>query len=204
MSQLTVENLQLWRGEAHLLKNLGFAVDAGCCLQVRGRNGVGKTSLLRALCGLTLLEEGQIRWRGQRVAADRSAFHSELAYQGHEVALKGDLSASENLRYGVGLRREVSAAEIAAALQRVALAATDIPVRQLSAGQRRRVALARVLLLDVPLWLMDEPTSNLDADGHALVAALLGEHLAAGGLAVVATHQALGVEASRLQTLELD
>lgn len=201
---LSVEAIDLYYGASHILRRVSLEAARGSVTCVLGRNGVGKTSLLRALCGLTLLEEGQIRWRGQRVAADRSAFHSELAYQGHEVALKGDLSASENLRYGVGLRREVSASEIAAALQRVALAATDIPVRQLSAGQRRRVALARVLLLDVPLWLMDEPTSNLDADGHALVAALLGEHLAAGGLAVVATHQALGVEASRLQTLELD
>lgn len=204
MIQLAVENLQLWRGEAHLLRDLGFSVDAGTCLQVRGRNGVGKTTLLRALCGLTLLEEGRIHWRGRNIDSDRYAFHAELAYQGHEVALKGDLSSAENLRYGVGLRLRVSKAEIDAALHRVQLAVGDIPVRQLSAGQRRRVTLARVLLLGVPLWLLDEPTANLDADGHALVSQLLNEHLAGGGIAIVATHQELGITASRLQTLELN
>jgi heme exporter protein A len=156
------------------------------------------------LCGLSLLEEGTIHWCGNDVAADRYAFHAGLAYQGHDVALKGDLTAVENLRYGVGLRRTVALAEIHSALQLAGLANIDIPVRQLSAGQRRRVALARVELLGVRLWLLDEPTSNLDADGHALVSQMLNQHLAGGGIALIATHQDLGIEPARLKTLELN
>jgi heme exporter protein A len=197
-------NLHLWRGDLHVLRGLGFAVEAGRCLQVTGVNGAGKSSLLRALCGLLPLEEGSVCWRGIDTRKDRYAFHAELAWLGHGTALKGDLSAGENLRYAVGLRRSIAGADIERALASVGFADADRRlVRQMSAGQQRRVALARVLLLDCALWMLDEPTANLDTRGQAMFSEVLHAHLERGGLAIVATHQALALPTERLQALEL-
>lgn len=203
MRELAVEHLHVWRGDLHLLRDLCFAVRAGECLQITGANGVGKTTLLRALCGLTPLESGRILWCGRDSSRERGALHAELAYIGHDAPLKQELTARENLHYGVGLRRLVNAAQIETALGEVALAARDRPVRQLSAGQRRRVALASLTLLGAPLWILDEPTSNLDAAGQQLVGTLLNRHLDQGGLAIIATHQELGLDAGRLRSLSL-
>ena len=201
---ITAENLHLWRGEAHVLRGVSFSVAAGECLQVTGANGSGKTTLLRALCGLAPLEEGRVSWRGADIAADLLAYHGELAYLGHDNGLKGDLTAAENLRYAVGLRRRVSRDQISAALAHAGVdGARGIPLRRLSAGQRRRVALARLPLMDAALWLLDEPGSNLDAAGQSLLAQLLGEHTSAGGVAVVATHQALELPSSAQRCVNL-
>jgi heme exporter protein A len=201
---LAGRDLHLWRGERALFSGLDFEAAAGCCLQVTGPNGAGKTSLLRALCGLLPWEQGSVHWRGQDVRADRYAFHAEIAFLGHDTALKSDLTAVENLYYEVGLRRSVDRAMAAAVLERVGVARVmHQDVRQMSAGQKRRVAFARVLLCACPLWILDEPTSNLDAAGQALVGALLDEHLTAGGIAVVATHQALPLRAGAVRSMEL-
>ncbi len=201
---ITAENLHLWRGEAHVLRGVSFSVSAGECLQITGANGSGKTTLLRALCGLAPLEEGRVRWRGADIAADLQAYHGELAYLGHDNGLKGDLTAAENLHYAVGLRRRVSRDDITAALARAGVdAARGVPLRRLSAGQRRRVALARLPLMDAALWLLDEPGSNLDAAGQSLLAKLLGAHTEAGGVAVVATHQVLELPASAQRSVSL-
>jgi heme exporter protein A len=201
---ITAENLHLWRGEAHVLRGVSFSVNAGECLQITGANGSGKTTLLRALCGLAPLEEGRVRWRGADIAADLQAYHGELAYLGHDNGLKGDLTAVENLHYAVGLRRRVSRDDITAALARAGVdAARGVPLRRLSAGQRRRVALARLPLMDAALWLLDEPGSNLDAAGQSLLAKLLGAHIEAGGVAVVATHQVLELPASAQRSVSL-
>ena len=204
MNDISAENLHLWRGEVHVLRGVSFAVAGGECLQVTGDNGSGKTTLLRALCGLVPLEEGHVCWRGIGIEADPAAYHSALAYLGHDNGLKGDLSASENLYYGVGLRRRLTHAACAGALARVGLAVpADVPLRRLSAGQRRRVALARLPLLEAALWVLDEPSSNLDASGHALLSELLGAHLKGGGTAVVATHHALELSTGALKGLRL-
>ncbi|HEY3730167.1 MAG TPA: cytochrome c biogenesis heme-transporting ATPase CcmA [Steroidobacteraceae bacterium] len=204
MNELTADNLQLWRGEHHVLRGVCLAVSGGECLQVTGANGAGKTTLLRALCGLTPLEDGQVRWRGGDVALDRLAFHDELSYLGHDNALKADLTAAENLRYTAALCRRVGAVEIAAALERTGVAeAADQLLRQLSAGQRRRVALARVLLKRGALWVLDEPGSNLDAHGQALLRELVAQHLQDGGTAVIATHQGLDLPGTPARCLTL-
>jgi heme exporter protein A len=204
MTLLAVDNLHLWRGELHVLRGLSFGVEAGRCLQVTGVNGSGKSTLLRALAGLLPLESGSVQWRGVDARADHYAFHSELAWLSHGTALKGDLSAPENMRYSAGLRRQFTPADIDAALARVGFPHSDGRLaRQMSAGQQRRVALARVLLLDCALWLLDEPTSNLDTRGQDMFGQILSAHLERGGLAVIATHQALAVPAGRLQGLEL-
>jgi heme exporter protein A len=198
------ESLHLWRAERHVLRGLSFAVDSGEILQITGANGAGKTTLLRALCGLMHLEEGRITWDGRDVREDLPAFHDALIYIGHEPPLKADLTACENLRYWVGMRRRTTPRAVMAALDR-----TGVPdlserlVRTLSAGQRRRVALAALLLLPAPLWLLDEPTTNLDAAGQTLVAHLIEEHAAQGGLAIAAVHHALALSGERLRRLEL-
>ena len=201
---LTVEGLHLWRGDRHVLRGVSFSVEPGRCALLTGRNGAGKTTLLRAIAGLLEPEQGQVTWRGGPARAQRDDFHSELSYLGHEPALKGDLTGKENLRYSVGIRRGVTAAEIDAALTRTgATAFGDRLVRTLSAGQRRRVALAGVLLANAALWLLDEPTTNLDADGQQLVAELAAEHLARDGLIVAAVHHSLPLPPERLVGIEL-
>jgi heme exporter protein A len=203
-SILRAENLHLWRSERQVLKGVALTVRAGELLQLTGANGAGKTTLLRALCGLNHLEEGRVYWNDQDVREDRAGFHASLVYLGHEPPLKPDLSGVENLRFWTGMRRRVTRAAIDGAL--LATGAAEFgtrPVRTLSAGQRRRVALAGLVLAAVPLWLLDEPTTNLDTGGQELVAALLGAHLRAGGLVIAAVHHGLGIEPARLRELNL-
>lgn len=198
------ENLHLWRGERHVLRGVGFSVTGGECLQLTGPNGAGKTSLLRLVGGLSYPEAGRISWRGEDVRQDLPGFHAEMAYLGHEPPLKMELTARENLRYWVGVRRRFAPQELQAALERVGGQRwADRPVRTLSAGQKRRVALAGVLLMAVPLWLLDEPTTNLDVEGQHLVGTLIDEHLAVGGLALAAVHHPLAVSERGLIRLEL-
>ena len=204
MNELTADNLQMWRGEQRVLRGIGAAVAGGECLQITGGNGAGKTTLLRALCGLIPLEAGRICWRGRDIGQDLAAFHAELNYLGHDNGLKADLTAAENLRYAAALRRRVPAQDIATAMARTGVAeAAGQLLRHLSAGQRRRVALARLALTGGSLWVLDEPGSNLDASGHTLLLELIEAHLQSGGVAVVATHRALELPAAQLRSLTL-
>jgi heme exporter protein A len=201
---LQAQNLHLWRGEQHVLRGLSLSVQAGECLLVTGANGAGKTTLLRTLSGLMYPEEGQVLWSGRQIREDLHAYHAELAYIGHEPPLKLDLSATENLRYWVGVRRKLTPQEVGAALGQVGAEDwSDRPVRTLSAGQKRRVALAGLTLMAAPLWLLDEPTSNLDAQGQRLVSHLILDHSKAGGLTVAAIHHDLGLTAPSVRRLEL-
>ncbi len=194
----------MWRAERHVLKGINLAVNSGELMQLTGANGAGKTTLLRALCGLNHLEEGRVFWNQRDVREDREGFHAALVYLGHEPPLKPDLTGAENLTFWTGMRRNTSRAAILEAL--VSTGAGEFgtrAVRTLSAGQRRRVALAGLILAAVPLWLLDEPTTNLDTGGQELVARLLAAHLAAGGLAIAAVHQRLAVEPGRVRELNL-
>jgi len=190
---LEVRQLHLWRGERHLLRGLGFTLAPGHALQLLWPNGTGKTSLLRCIAGLLHAESGEILWQGAPVARDRQQFHRDLAFLAHEPALKADLTALENLRYSLGLRCRVDSPQLQAALRSAGLAHLDAdqPVRSFSAGQRKRVALARLSLWRARLWLLDEPATNLDAAGQAVLSGLLARHLAAGGAVLIATHQQL-------------
>jgi heme exporter protein A len=201
---LQAERLHLWRGDRHVLAGIGFEVGSGEMLQVSGANGSGKTSLLRTLCGLMHPEDGRVLWAGRDVCDDLPAFHRELMYLGHEPPLKADLTARENLRYWVGVRRALTSTDITAALERVGAGRwADQAVRTLSAGQKRRVALAGVILFAAPLWLLDEPATNLDSDGQRLVGSLIDEQLASGGIVVAAVHQDLPVRSVAPRRLDL-
>jgi len=201
---LNVAGLHLWRGDRHVLRGVSFSASAGQCVLLTGKNGAGKTTLLRAIAGLLDPEEGQVSWRGAPAREARGDFHSDLAYLGHEAPLKGDLSGHENLRFLVGIRRAVTRAEVDAALARTgARTFSDRAVRLLSAGQRRRVALAGVLLSGASLWLLDEPTTNLDVDGQQLVSSLIDEQVSRGGIVVAAVHHPLSLTSGGLVSLEL-
>jgi heme exporter protein A len=202
--RLEVENLHLWRGERHVLRGVHFVLARGACLELCGANGSGKTTLLRTLCGLIYPEEGRVLWNGENVRRDLPAFHAVLAYLGHEPPLKADLTARENLRYWIGVRRHLTSEELAVALARVGAGPwCERQVRTLSAGQRRRVALAGIALLSAPLWLLDEPTTNLDAEGRELVGELIREQLARGGMVVAAVHHGLPQAVRNVTRLEL-
>lgn len=194
--KLTAKDLTLIRGERCLFQHVDFALDSGELLLLQGQNGSGKTSLLRAIAGLLSLEDGEVRWNDVPVLAQRQEFHSAIVWLAHRTGLKADLTPAENLQFEAALRPQ-SKTEITTVYERLGIARLKrLPLRSLSAGQQRRVALARMLLADVPLWLMDEPFTNLDADGRKLVIELTEEHLAAGGLCVMAAHQDVDIDAT--------
>jgi heme exporter protein A len=191
---LEVERVHVWRGDRHVLKGVSLRLQGGELLHISGPNGTGKTTLLRVVCGLLRPEQGTVSWLGRSILSVREQYQAALAYASHEPALKGDLTALENLRFAVGLKRRVSAAELAASLERTGVAAcAELPARVLSAGQRRRVAMARVLAMSASLWLLDEPFTNLDAAGTDLMSRLLRSHVEGGGSALVVAHHDLEV-----------
>jgi len=202
---LEAQNLAARRGYAELFRDLCFRVDPGHALIVTGPNGTGKTTMLRMLAGLSAPSDGEIRWNGRRVEPFAAELRAVVAYAGHLPALKDELTAEENLTSLVGLSGAPAAqAEVHRALEGVSLShRRSLPARLLSAGQRRRIGLARLLLSRRPLWILDEPVTALDAAGASLLARLVHDHLDRGGIAVAATHQTLGLEPSRVRSLAL-
>jgi heme exporter protein A len=201
---LEARAINAWRGDRHILRDVSFVLRAGEFLKVTGPNGVGKTTLLRVVCGLLPAENGEIDWCGRPVRGVADEFHAQLGYLGHPNSLKADLTARENLRFLAGLRQELTAKDIDAALERCGiLSRGDLPARSLSAGQKRRLALARLLLAEASLWVLDEPVTNLDTAGIALVEELIQDHVSHGGLALAAAHQRLLDESPNLRRMEL-
>jgi heme exporter protein A len=201
---LEARNLHLWRGERHVLKGLHFTAGHGEALHVRGPNGVGKTTLLRTLAGFLWPEEGELYWMGRRTTQDRDTYAAAVAYLGHENAMKADLSPRENLRYISGIRHATARDEIDAALDRLGVTGQrDLPFRALSAGQRRRVSMARVLLHKARLWLLDEPFTNLDVAGVRDLSGLIADHVRAGGMTILTAHSELTLPGVEMRGLEL-
>jgi heme exporter protein A len=202
---LGVEKVHVWRGDRHVLKGVSFELRPFELLHISGPNGSGKTTLLRVVSGLLRPEQGAVAWLGKPIAQVRSEYQCALAYASHEPALKADLTPLENLRFMIGLKRRVTLSELRSNLDRTGVGAcADLPVRVLSAGQRRRVVMARVLAAQALLWLLDEPFTNLDTAGSQLLAALLAEHVNGGGMALVVAHHDLEPTAStrRLELLQ--
>jgi heme exporter protein A len=192
--QLFADNLACVRGGREVFRNLSFALPGGEALLVTGRNGAGKSSLLRAIAGLVRLTDGRLALDG----GDAEATIGEQAhYLGHQDALKTALSVGENLQFWadyLGGRADAAAPALAAVdLARLA----DLPAAYLSAGQRRRLSIARLVAVKRPLWLLDEPTSALDAASQVRLSELMRAHLAGGGMIVAATHGNIGLETAR-------
>jgi len=201
---LAASDLECVRGDRTLFSGVSFAVRPGAGLLVQGANGAGKTSLLRIVLGLSPPASGEVTWTGRPIRTLGEAYRRELVYCGHPNALKDDLSAAENVRAAAALSgRQITRAEALAALARVGVdAAADLPVRSLSQGQKRRTALARLVLDGAKLWVLDEPLAALDTAGAEWLAGMLDAHLSAGGMALVTSHQPLATRAA-LATLKL-
>lgn len=202
---LVVSNLACSRGDHRLFCGLNFSLEVGQIMQVQGENGSGKTSLLRTLCGFLMPDEGDIIWRGESTRELDEDYYAELLYLGHLNAIKDELSALENLRISAGLSGvELEEAEAISALRRMGLRGREmLPTKVLSQGQRRRVALARLLVSDAKLWILDEPLTALDVGAVELIQELIAEHLASQGMVIFTTHQPLEVAGIQMRTLSL-
>ena len=203
--------LELWRGDRRLFKQLSLAVRPGKLLHVRGPNGIGKTSLLRVLCGATPVDTGRVLWNGVPIEAQRLEYHANLAYLGHRDGLKQDLTAVENLRFARAVRQGSDPTGLTPFSERLDETLTELelkhaanlPVRVLSAGQRRRVAIARCLLSDASLWILDEPFSNLDTAGRRWGDQCLARHLDRQGMVIITSHHAVDVPRHATDVLDL-
>lgn len=201
---LSARQLRCERDDRLLFESLDFDLGEGKVLQVKGSNGSGKTTLLRIICGLNDNFRGEINWYGKSIAKQRDEFYASLLYLGHRVGVNMVLSPLENLRWACNLQASTSDERIHKALERLGLRGfEDSPCHNLSAGQKQRVSLARLLISPASLWILDEPFTTLDVYGVAALEELLAEHVAQGGSVVVTTHHALSV-ATDIQYINLD
>jgi heme exporter protein A len=188
---LSAENIAVFRGERLVFRDLSLTVPEGGAMVLAGANGSGKSTLLRLLAGLVRPVAGRVLWSGRDALADLAEHAARVAYVGHLDAVKPGLTAAENLMFAAAVSRR----PVAAALDAVGLGAlADLPARMLSAGQKRRLALSRLLLSRAPAWLLDEPTLGLDTAAIERFGALLAAHRAAGGIVVAATHVPLPLQ----------
>lgn len=202
---LMAAGLEVWRGDRCLFSGLDLDVNAGELLYVSGPNGSGKTTLLRMLCGLMLPETGVIRWAGDNIRELGDDYRRELHYFGHLNGIKGELTALENLTMSALLAGQAhSEAQVLTALARMGLqGCEDLPTKVLSQGQKRRVALAGLLLTRARLWILDEPFTALDVAAVADLRATLRAHLEARGLVVLTTHQEVDIDPARVRHLRM-
>lgn len=188
-----------------LFRDLSFALGAGQLLVLKGRNGAGKSTLLRSLAGLMPWRAGALSWAGQPVQPHDAQYQQQLAYLSHQTGMNDALTGLENLQFALALQGlRWNPEQVAETLRTLALQdVASRPFGRLSQGQRRRLGLARVLLSERPLWLLDEPDNALDDEGGLCLADMLAAHLAVGGLAVVATHRGLALPQGQTRTLDL-
>ncbi|WP_435952761.1 cytochrome c biogenesis heme-transporting ATPase CcmA [Dryocola sp. BD626] len=193
-------NLTCVRDDRTLFSGLSFAVSAGEMVQVAGQNGAGKTSLLRILAGLAQAEEGEVRWLGKTLRGQRDLYHQDLLWLGHQPGIKTVLTAFENLRFFHADCPEE--ARWQALAQAGLVGFEDVPVNQLSAGQQRRVALARLWLSKAKLWILDEPFTAIDVAGVEKLTQRMVDHTHQGGMVVLTTHQPLALARVRQIVLQ--
>jgi len=201
---LEVKNLQCVRGDRSLFSDLSFTLEPSQLLHITGANGSGKTTLLRALCGLTLPASGQILWQGTSICDLAEDYHQHLTYVGHPNAVNGELTALENLTIYAKLWGDLDRASIRQVLGQVGLTSVPhLPAKLLSQGQKRRIALARLLVTKTPLWILDEPLTALDANTIAYIGEVVALHLKNDGMIVITSHQTLKFEVSVINTIAL-
>jgi heme exporter protein A len=192
----SVSHLSCTRGDKRLFSDVSFTLAPGQWLHLEGDNGVGKTSLLRLVCGLSALEQGQIQWQNLSVAQNPEEFRANLAYLGHQLALKEDLTPLENLQADAAVAgRTVTAPEAMAALAQLGLRGREhLPVRVLSQGQKRRTALSRLVLSPAKLWVLDEPFVALDGTAQIALSKVINQHLNQQGMVLLTSHQAVSLQ----------
>ena len=202
---LEAVNLGCIRGDRRLVKDLNFSATPGELIELRGANGSGKTSLLRILCGLATPAAGEVRWQGKNIRSLGEEYLSLVSYLAHQNGVKDELSAIENLRISSALSgHPLNQTEAQEILGRIGLSRQqNLPARSLSAGQRRRVALARLLTSKATVWILDEILTSLDDAAIKLSGEFIAEHLKNGGLAIIATHHELNLAAPRVQRIDL-
>ncbi|MFV0575671.1 MAG: cytochrome c biogenesis heme-transporting ATPase CcmA [Vibrio sp.] len=203
---LEVRDLTAIRDDRELFESVSFTVKAGDLVQVEGRNGSGKTTMLRIITGLGDCESGTIFWNGVETRKDRDAFHQDLLFLGHQTGVKKELTAFENLSFYQAMNgsKGITEDDIWLALAKVGLAGKeDIPSAKLSAGQQRRVALARLWLSKHPLWILDEPLTAIDKQGIKVIEALFIEHTRNGGMVLFTTHQDMFTDINDLKKIRL-
>ncbi|WP_347985899.1 cytochrome c biogenesis heme-transporting ATPase CcmA [Methylomonas sp. AM2-LC] len=199
---LVVTDLSCSRDDRLLFSGLNFSLKPGQVLLLEGSNGSGKTSLLRILCGFREADAGAIYWCGQTL--DESSYYADMAYVGHADGLKKELSVLENLQFSLALQHS-GAYSIEQALQKVELAGFDDNlVHTLSAGQKRRVSLARLLITHAVVWILDEPFTSLDRQGIELIETLMVNHVQQGGMVILTSHHDLSLSHMHLQRIHLD
>lgn len=185
-NSLEVADLCCWRDDRLLFEKLSFNLRPGQVLLLEGKNGSGKTSLLRLICGFREPDAGEILWCGE--AINDSQFYDQMAYVGHLDGVKKELSVDENLKMSLALSSP-GPYSIGLALQKVHLTGyEDVLVQALSAGQKRRLSLARILITGNSLWILDEPFTSLDKDGISVIEGLMADHTAAGGMIILTSH----------------
>jgi heme exporter protein A len=202
---LEVSGLECRRGDRLLFSGLNFVLEPGTLLHVRGRNGSGKTTLLRTLCGLLTPDGGEVLWNGESARRLAEDFHRDTLYFGHLNGIKSDLTGIENLRVSATLDGErPDDAAIWDALDQMGLAGfEDLPTKVLSQGQKKRVALARLLLTRAPLWILDEPFTALDVDAVDRLQFLIAQHVAGDGMVILTTHQEVPLTSGQIRRLHL-
>ena len=198
-------NLECIRGDRKLFSKVNFTLESGGLMQVQGPNGSGKTSLLRMLCGLSNPAAGEILWNGTSIRTRDNDYFAMLTYIGHLSGTKDDLTVIENLQISSALAGfEVDIEEARDALERIGMSGSDqLPVKVLSQGQRRRVALARLLVCKTTLWILDEPLVALDVAAVKLIQGFLEQHLQQGGMVIMTTHQEIDIQAKSIMQLQL-
>jgi len=202
---LEVKDLFCERDERILFDNFSMQINAGEVVQIIGQNGSGKTSLLRILCGLSDAYEGELFWQNEQINEVRNTYYQSMLYVGHLSGVKGILTAEENLQWMVQLDSSLNKCSIAHALKQVGLYGfEDVPCHSLSAGQQRRVGLARLYLSSAPLWILDEPFTALDKQGVAEKEALIAQHVSAGGAVILTTHHDLAIPGKNIRPINLD